>query len=131
MVGYTQKIHFILDSHNHGGYTLFNINGQAQGDTMNVSYFNGPDFLTTPEDKYDLAANIAILGVDAPREFKLKAVDQRKIFGFNLFGGQNIRIEETGVTVWVSKCFGHDYDAGFFSFERLFELVQEKKRIYI
>ncbi len=98
---------------------------------MKLSYFPGPDFLATPESKYDLAANIAVLGLDAPKEFKLTAINQRKIFGFNLFGGQNIRIEETGVTVWVSKCFGHDYDAEFFSFERLFELAQEKKRIYI
>lgn len=106
-------------------------NSPEKVDNMSVSYVGAPDFLTVPKDKFELAANVGILGVDFPLNFKLSFLDQRRVFGFAVVGKQNIRLKSTGIVVWVTKCFGHDFDEEFYTFEELFRLVADKKVICV
>jgi len=77
--------------------------------------YNMPDYITAPKDRYDVASNMAHflmvndLGIFDAWRGKMKAVDQRKIFGVKLGKGTIvIDGENDRATCRVTVCFGTD-----------------------
>jgi hypothetical protein len=76
-------------------------------------------------DKYQIAANVALAGLDG-FEGRLPAKRQREVFGANLFGKKTIKIDASSqgkVAGWFSVCFGTDHAAFEFSFEQIAQAV--------
>ena len=95
---------------------------------MKYEYADIPAYLPEPRDVYDLGQNIAHLDLTTPKDFKLKAEAQRRIFGHNIAGKANISIHDDGIMFWKYACFGHDYIDSFYTFRELWKLVEEKKQ---
>lgn len=76
-------------------------------------------------DKYEIAARVAVAGLDG-FDGRMCAADQRRVFGGYVFGRKQFRIDASGqgrVSGSYSSCFGTDSAFFEWSFDRIAGVV--------
>lgn len=86
----------------------------------------------TGTDKYEVAARIALAGLDDGRWHRLTAAEQRAVFGAYLFGKKSLRFDTSNqgrVEYAYSCCFGTDACTGEHSLDRIAAAVNAGHRL--
>lgn len=85
-------------------------------------------------NKYDVAALIAIAGLDTNEYMKLSAAQQRELFGYNAFGKVNVRFNPDGqgcIELYRSCCYGTDIAWTTYTYEELAAKINNKQKVMI
>lgn len=98
--------------------------------TLTITDIPGLDWLPVPTDKYSIAANLALAGLE-DFEGYLSAKTQRAVFGRYIFGRKFIAIHEHGNKITVSKkvCFGTDSIGGTFTLDQIAEFLKNPAKL--
>lgn len=84
--------------------------------------------LPSSPDVYSIASVMELAGLSG-QWIRIKADDQKKMFGYAPFGKQNVRVSGSMVEVHHKVCFGTDYAHSQFSFTEIANLVKQQKKI--